>query len=89
MQIRDAYTIKSAVNRLTNDRSREGVEAANIQVSMAVSTAAKASSLHRKIFSITSFLEQKCHTGDNNKDADLSNSSSTSMHRKNRDPRSY
>ena len=43
MQIRDAYTIKSAANRLTNDRSREGV-AATIQVSMAVSTAAKASS---------------------------------------------
>lgn len=85
MQIRDAYTIKSAANRLTNDRSREGVEAAPIQVS----TAAKASSLHRKIFSITSFLEQICHTGDNNKDADLSNSSSTSMRRKNRDPRSY
>lgn len=44
MQIKDAYTIKSAANRLTNDRSREGVEAATIQVSMAVSTAAKASS---------------------------------------------
>lgn len=85
MQIRDAYTIKSAANRLTNDRRREAVEVATIQVSMA----AKASSLHRKIFSITSFLEQKCHTEDNNKDANLGNSSSTSTRRKNRDPRSY